>query len=149
MGTGIPGLRGGDHIGITVSDMEQAHAFFVDVLGFERVGDVPSYLIPQHWFDFLRMRDARPLKKIFEHHKNDILSLVTLVGWLSQCLSSPHGSGFEHTEDRLSLVRVHFKQKNYDAVIEHGWKFIEREERSPLRMECLEMIGMALKRRRR
>lgn len=120
-----------------------------EVLGFERVGDVPSYLIPQHWFDFLRMRDARPLKKIFEHHKNDILSLVTLVGWLSQCLSEPHGAGFEHTEDRLSLVRVHFKQKNYDAVIEHGWKFIEREDRSPLRMECLEMIGMALKRRRR
>ena len=33
MCTGIPGLRRGDHVGITVPDMEQAHAFFVDVLG--------------------------------------------------------------------------------------------------------------------
>ena len=33
MGRGIPGLRGGDHVGVTVPDMEQAHAFFVDVLG--------------------------------------------------------------------------------------------------------------------
>ena len=26
MGIGIPGLRGGDHLGVTVPDMEQAHA---------------------------------------------------------------------------------------------------------------------------
>ena len=31
----LPGLRGVDHIGITVPDMEQATAFFVDVLGCE------------------------------------------------------------------------------------------------------------------
>ncbi len=27
---GIPGLRGGDHIGITVPDMGQAHEFLVE-----------------------------------------------------------------------------------------------------------------------
>ena len=32
-GTAVPGLRGVDHIGITVPDIEQATAFFVDVLG--------------------------------------------------------------------------------------------------------------------
>lgn len=30
---GIPGLRGGDHVGITVPDLAQAHEFLVDVLG--------------------------------------------------------------------------------------------------------------------
>ena len=34
-GTPLPGLRGVDHIGITVPNMEQATAFFVDVLGCE------------------------------------------------------------------------------------------------------------------
>jgi catechol 2,3-dioxygenase-like lactoylglutathione lyase family enzyme len=34
-GTALPGLRGVDHIDITVPDMEQATAFFVDVLGCE------------------------------------------------------------------------------------------------------------------
>ena len=34
-GATLPGLRGVDHIGITVPDMEQATAFFVDVLGCE------------------------------------------------------------------------------------------------------------------
>jgi catechol 2,3-dioxygenase-like lactoylglutathione lyase family enzyme len=34
-GSVLPGLRGVDHIGITVPNMEQATAFFVDVLGCE------------------------------------------------------------------------------------------------------------------
>ena len=33
--TGLPGLRGIDHVGITVPDIEQATAFFADVLGCE------------------------------------------------------------------------------------------------------------------
>ncbi|MCW2599700.1 MAG: Glyoxalase/bleomycin resistance protein/dioxygenase [Frankiales bacterium] len=33
--TGLPGLRGVDHIGFTVPDLEQARAFLVDVLGCE------------------------------------------------------------------------------------------------------------------
>jgi len=31
--TGIPGLRGGDHFGFTVPDLDEAEAFLVDVLG--------------------------------------------------------------------------------------------------------------------
>jgi len=34
---GIPGLRGTDHVGFTVPDLEQAHEFFVDVIGCEYV----------------------------------------------------------------------------------------------------------------
>ncbi|MGN6220887.1 MAG: VOC family protein [Microbacterium sp.] len=34
---GIPGLRGTDHIGFTVPDIEEAHAFLVDVLGCEHI----------------------------------------------------------------------------------------------------------------
>ncbi len=32
---GLPGLRGADHIGITVPNFEQAEDFFENVLGFE------------------------------------------------------------------------------------------------------------------
>jgi glyoxylase I family protein len=35
MARGIPGLRGTEHIGFTVPDLEQAHSFFVDVIGCE------------------------------------------------------------------------------------------------------------------
>jgi glyoxylase I family protein len=39
---GIPGMRGGDHIGITVPDMAQAHEFLVDVLGCQHVYSLPE-----------------------------------------------------------------------------------------------------------
>ena len=37
MTIGIPGLRGTDHIGFTVPDIEQAHDFFVRVIGCDYV----------------------------------------------------------------------------------------------------------------
>ena len=48
---GIPGLRGGDHIGITVPDMEQAHEFLVGVLGGEHVYSLPEM---RHGDDWMR-----------------------------------------------------------------------------------------------
>jgi catechol 2,3-dioxygenase-like lactoylglutathione lyase family enzyme len=45
----IPGLRGGDHIGITVPDMEEAHSFFVDVLGCDYVYSLPRMRHDDDW----------------------------------------------------------------------------------------------------
>jgi uncharacterized protein YprB with RNaseH-like and TPR domain len=118
-----------------------------EVLGVMRHGDVPSAEIPQIWFDYLRTRDARKLGGVFYHHKMDILSLVTLTGWLSQCLAKPQGQGFEHVEDRLSLVRLHFRQKQYDEVLYHGNRLLEAEPEAAIRRECLELMCFAGKRR--
>lgn len=117
-----------------------------EVLGLERHGDVPSYLIPQMWFDYLRTRDARPLQGVFYHHKMDILSLVALTGWLSRCLAAPDGEGFTHTDDRLSLVRVYFNQKRYRDVIAFGDRLIADERDADARKECLTMLAVACKR---
>ncbi len=37
--TGLPGLRGGEHVGLTVPDLEVAERFLVDVLGAQVVFD--------------------------------------------------------------------------------------------------------------
>lgn len=39
---GLPGLRGTDHIGFTVPDIDEAHTFLVDVLGCEHVYSLPG-----------------------------------------------------------------------------------------------------------
>jgi catechol 2,3-dioxygenase-like lactoylglutathione lyase family enzyme len=46
---GIPGMRGGDHIGITVPDMAQAHEFLVDVLGADFVYSLPRMRHDDDW----------------------------------------------------------------------------------------------------
>lgn len=38
----LPGLRGTDHVGFTVPDLEQAHDFFVRIIGCEHVYTLPS-----------------------------------------------------------------------------------------------------------
>ena len=120
-----------------------------EILSIFREGDVPGYLIPQLWFRYLEERDARPLKGVLHHHEMDILSLVSLTAWMSQCLDSPGGQGFAHLEDKLSVVRIHFRQKHYDDVIEHARLFLEETESAALRRECLEMLALACKRRER
>jgi catechol 2,3-dioxygenase-like lactoylglutathione lyase family enzyme len=47
--TGLPGLRGTDHIGFTVPDLDQAVAFFVDVLGCEAFYDLGPFQADDDW----------------------------------------------------------------------------------------------------
>ena len=116
------------------------------VLGIERHGDVPGSEIPQIWFDYLRSRDARLLKKVFYHHRMDILSLAALVAHLSQQLDTPCGEGFDHAEDRLSVVALHFKQKRYPDAIAHANKLLETETEDDVRRRCLELLAFSCKR---
>ncbi|MEK7700723.1 MAG: ribonuclease H-like domain-containing protein [candidate division NC10 bacterium] len=58
-----------------------------EVLGLEREDDVPGALIPALYFDFLRSRRAAPLVRVFAHNRDDILSLVGLLGWFGRALA--------------------------------------------------------------
>jgi len=117
-----------------------------EVLGIQRHGDIPSAEIPQIWMDYLYTRDARVLPRVFYHHKMDILSLTALTALLSQCLDVPAGQGFEHAEDRLSLVRLHFRQKRYEDVRVHAHELLETDLDPLVRRECLELLAFAQKR---
>jgi len=57
------------------------------VLGLVREDDVPGGLIPMLYFDYLRSRRAAPLRRVFEHNRLDVLSLVALVGWFGRALA--------------------------------------------------------------
>lgn len=62
------------------------------VLGVQRYGDVPGHLIPQLYFEYLRTGDALPLHDVILHNRLDILSLVSLAGWLGQIVTDPLGA---------------------------------------------------------
>ena len=56
---GLPGLRGTDHIGFTVPDLEQATTFLVDVLGCERFYDLGPMRADDDWMTRQLNVDAR------------------------------------------------------------------------------------------
>lgn len=59
------------------------------VLGAEREEDVPSYLIPSLYFDYLRGGDPEPLTLVFEHNAQDVISMVALATVLARGLDAP------------------------------------------------------------
>jgi uncharacterized protein YprB with RNaseH-like and TPR domain len=59
-----------------------------EVLGLARADDVAGALIPSLYFDYLRSRRAAPLERVFAHNRDDILSLVALLGWLGRALAT-------------------------------------------------------------
>lgn len=80
-----------------------------NVLRVQRNGDIPSFLIPQMYFEYLRTKDATPLKPVFYHNEIDILSLITL----SILLHNIHENPMEHLSNPAELLSL---ASHYDAM---------------------------------
>jgi catechol 2,3-dioxygenase-like lactoylglutathione lyase family enzyme len=46
---GLPGLRGAEHVGFTVPDLEEATRFFVDVIGCDYVFELGPFVVDGDW----------------------------------------------------------------------------------------------------
>jgi len=57
------------------------------LLRLERADDVPGWLIPQLYFDYLRAGRASPLRGVMRHNAEDVLSLVGVLASLTRLLS--------------------------------------------------------------
>lgn len=74
-----------------------------EILGVEREGDVPGWVIPGLYFDYLRSRDARPLAPVFEHNRRDLLSLAALATRLARQYANPFHPEVEDARDLCAL----------------------------------------------
>jgi uncharacterized protein YprB with RNaseH-like and TPR domain len=59
-----------------------------EVVGVAREDDIAGGLIPALYFDFLRSRRAAPLGRVLAHNRDDVLTLVALLGWFGKALTS-------------------------------------------------------------
>ena len=51
--------------------------------------EIPGWMIPQIFFDYLRDGDARPLQRVFYHNAMDVVSLAALLNHTSALLEDP------------------------------------------------------------
>lgn len=73
------------------------------LLGLQRTqDDVPGWMIPSLYFDYLRSGDARRLTGVFYHNEMDMLSMVTLASRIFRQLAA---SRCDDPLDQLSLGR--------------------------------------------
>jgi len=74
-------------------------------LGWDRADDVPSHMIPQFYFDYLRGRSVAPLAGVVRHNRNDLRGLAALFGKLNELLSNEKPSEDVDGLDLFGLSR--------------------------------------------
>jgi catechol 2,3-dioxygenase-like lactoylglutathione lyase family enzyme len=91
---GIPGLRGTDHIGLTVPDLEQATRFFVDVIGCEPFYELGPFRSDDDWMaDTLNVHPRTVMKRLrFFRCKNGSNYEVFEYESPGQCFEVPRNS---------------------------------------------------------
>lgn len=77
------------------------------IFGLSRDSDeIPGYLIPEYYTRYLREGDAEPLKGIFAHNAQDVVSLAALFALFTDILSEPTAWENECSQDLTSLGRL-------------------------------------------
>jgi hypothetical protein len=87
-----------------------------EILGINRIGDIPGELIPHIFFEFMRNRDSEMMREVLEHNFHDIVNMMLLTMKLAAICHQP-AAYLHHPEDRLSLAMYLIKNRHYaDAV---------------------------------
>lgn len=92
------------------------------LLGIERMDDIPSEWIPSLYFDYIQTGDATRIYQVFYHNQMDILSMVALAGKIHLVYHNPQAARPRKGVEHFALGRLFW---------EHG----EREKAIP----CLEI----------
>lgn len=78
----------------------------VMVLGVTRSEqEIPGWMIPQIYMDYLFTGDARPLASVFYHNSMDVLSMASLLEHLADKLADPMEKS-EHHSERYAIGRL-------------------------------------------
>ena len=88
------------------------------ILGAQRnEEDIPGWMVPSIYFEFLRDGDARQIKRVFYHNEIDVLSLGALLQYISDLLSRSHTQGINHASDLLAIGRVFEDLGQFESAI--------------------------------
>jgi len=90
-----------------------------EVLGIKRDGDIPGFLAPMLYFDFVENKNPEGIFGVLQHNETDILSLITLYIHLSKNVFRL--SLKEASEDQYEISRW-FHALGEISVAEDGFK---------------------------
>jgi tetratricopeptide (TPR) repeat protein len=79
-----------------------------DVLAINRTEEeIPGWMIPEMYFDYLKTGDSRPMAGVFYHNRMDILSLAALFLHQSNLLSNPMDWLAAEGLDLIAIARLY------------------------------------------
>jgi uncharacterized protein YprB with RNaseH-like and TPR domain len=80
------------------------------------IEEVPGYEIPYLYFDYLRSRDARPLKGVFYHNAMDVVAMAALLSHVSAMLADPFSEAVGHGLDVVALAKLYEELGRWDTA---------------------------------
>jgi uncharacterized protein YprB with RNaseH-like and TPR domain len=81
------------------------------------VEDVPSWIIPQLYIDYLDTGDARFIKSVFYHNLKDVLSMVSLLNHIADLLIDPLNRPDTSAVDLFGIAKLNETLKQREAAI--------------------------------
>lgn len=115
------------------------------ILLFQRNNDIPGFMIPGLYFNYLRTGEARPLSAIFQHNQWDIVTLAALTAFAGQVYSDPSKS-LNHALDLFSLGKAFESLLQYEEAASCFYKAMTYPLTSREKSELLTSLGYVLKR---
>jgi len=106
------------------------------ILKASRVGDVPSYLIPQIYFNYMRDRNPHPLKPVFYHNQQDVLAMAALLAKMLRLFENPLAES-ESAAEIFCIARTYENLLQLEASIELYATLLARPLGDRLRRELL------------
>ena len=89
-----------------------------EILEFFRTDeDIPGYLVPEFYRNYVVHGDASQVANIFYHNEIDVVSLSALFTMLAAILENPTSELLSHTEDIYSIARL-MESLNREALAE-------------------------------
>lgn len=82
-----------------------------ELFGYIRSNDIPGYLIPSVYFEWLNDQATENLRLVLEHNRQDIVTLIYLCHKIAAAFAS-EGRSLSATDDLHSLSRVYGRRRD-------------------------------------
>jgi uncharacterized protein YprB with RNaseH-like and TPR domain len=115
----------------------------VDILSLPRTQEeVPGWMIPELYFEYLKSGDSRPLAGVFYHNGMDILSLAAIFSVVNQMLNDPISEIVPHGLDIIALARMYEELGRLDTAIQLYEAGLQRDLPIPFFLQTLERFAL-------
>jgi tetratricopeptide (TPR) repeat protein len=91
----------------------------VEILDLSRTDEeVPGWMIPELYYEYLRSKDARPLANVLYHNAQDILSLGLLLNVMADLLENPIKSSPKQGLDLIAVARLYEEMNRWQTAVQ-------------------------------
>ncbi|MBI4789183.1 MAG: ribonuclease H-like domain-containing protein, partial [Chloroflexi bacterium] len=119
-----------------------------NILGARRTDeDIPGWLIPQMYFDYLRSGDARPLKRVLYHNAMDVLAMAALLNHVTQMLADPLTCAAEHGLDVIAIGKLFEDLGRTDDAVQLYRRGLEYDVPEEIFRQTMQRLALVHRRR--